>query len=493
MNRRQLLVAGLGWFGASALGCSSMPRSMEPPRAPSPHVPPPRTAIVVGAGLAGLATATALIDAGFEVIVLEAQRRVGGRILTLRAPFSDGFHVEAGAMHVVGDPDLIALMAQVGIVPTRTKRSSGAALRVSHFGGRRVVTPRDAPEEPNPRLSSDEQRLGEDGRAAKFLGFGVDVDPRALDLGSPLIRRLDGMSMGDLLRERGASRGYVDAIGEQLAPDRDADEISALFVLRDFASIRLEIAQGGGGRVAGGLDQLPRALAARLGARVVLGAEVARIEQDGAGARVRYRLDGQEHEVCAARVVCAVPYGVLRHIDVLPAFGALKTRAIQELESASVTRTFVEVADRVWERRGEAARVETDLGVGMVRDETDQLVVERGAILGSYLSGRAARAASKKDEPTRIREATADLELVHPGAGAVVGHAVSRSWDADPFARGGYAWCKPGQLTTFGKELWSPEGRVHFAGDHTSYRPGFMHGAVASAKRVVSEILAAST
>jgi len=31
---------------------------------------------------------------------------------------------------------------------------------------------------------------------------------------------------------------------------------------------------------------------------------------------------------------------------------------------------------------------------------------------------------------------------------------------------------------------------LHFAGDHGSHRPGFMHGALASAQRAVAEIAA---
>jgi len=67
----------------------------------------------------------------------------------------------------------------------------------------------------------------------------------------------------------------------------------------------------------------------------------------------------------------------------------------------------------------------------------------------------------------------------------------SKCWDEDPFARGVYAYFKPGQIMELGPAIASGEGRVHFAGDHTSCRPGFMHGAVSSARRVVREILAA--
>lgn len=58
---------------------------------------------------------------------------------------------------------------------------------------------------------------------------------------------------------------------------------------------------------------------------------------------------------------------------------------------------------------------------------------------------------------------------------------------------GAYAAFAPGQLTDYGSFAWAPIGGLHFAGDHTSHRPVFMHGAVSSAKRVLGEIAAGET
>jgi monoamine oxidase len=54
--------------------------------------------IIAGAGLAGLSAAFELVSAGHDVTVLEARTRPGGRVLTLREPFSDGLSAEAGTM-----------------------------------------------------------------------------------------------------------------------------------------------------------------------------------------------------------------------------------------------------------------------------------------------------------------------------------------------------------------------------------------------------------
>ena len=58
----------------------------------------PKKVIIVGAGLAGLAAASELKRAGHTLVVLEAQQRVGGRVYTLREPFTEGLYAEVGAM-----------------------------------------------------------------------------------------------------------------------------------------------------------------------------------------------------------------------------------------------------------------------------------------------------------------------------------------------------------------------------------------------------------
>src|SRR6185503_10896059 len=65
-----------------------------------PHTANPKKIIVVGAGMAGLVAGYELQRAGHHVKILEGQERVGGRILTIREPFSNGLYSEAGAMRL---------------------------------------------------------------------------------------------------------------------------------------------------------------------------------------------------------------------------------------------------------------------------------------------------------------------------------------------------------------------------------------------------------
>ena len=65
-----------------------------------PHASKPRKVVIIGAGIAGLSAGYELQRAGHDVKILEATQRAGGRILTIREPFSDGLYGEAGAMRL---------------------------------------------------------------------------------------------------------------------------------------------------------------------------------------------------------------------------------------------------------------------------------------------------------------------------------------------------------------------------------------------------------
>ena len=67
---------------------------------------PAKKVLVLGAGMAGLVAAYELSKLGHDVTVLEARTRPGGRVHTLRDPFSDGLYAEAGAARIPDNHDL---------------------------------------------------------------------------------------------------------------------------------------------------------------------------------------------------------------------------------------------------------------------------------------------------------------------------------------------------------------------------------------------------
>ena len=101
-----------------------------------PDAVSPKRVIVVGAGMAGLTAAYELQRAGHQPVVLEARARVGGRVLTVREPFSHGLYGEAGAMRLPSTHTLTrAYIDQFGLQTAEFTQASSNAF--FYIGGRR--------------------------------------------------------------------------------------------------------------------------------------------------------------------------------------------------------------------------------------------------------------------------------------------------------------------------------------------------------------------
>ena len=115
-------------------------------------------------------------------------------------------------------------------------------------------------------------------------------------------------------------------------------------------------------------------------------------------------------------------------------------------------------------------------------------------MLASYNWGQAARRLASLPHPERAATVLRHLSRVHPQLRdpAMVRETASWSWDTHPLSGGAFAWFKPGQHSTLHRHIVAPEGRIYFAGEHASLTHTWMQGALESAQRAISELLAAA-
>jgi monoamine oxidase len=447
-----------------------------------------RGVIVVGAGLAGLAAAIRLVEAGHEVVVLEAASRPGGRVRTLREPFRDGLYAEAGAVYLPGHHHhTLDFASRVGCELTPVAGRDGAGEDLLLDG--RLVTARagEAPRWPLP-LRPDEQGSLPDALLGRYLepALARVGDPAAEGWPSPAALAFDDLTLAALLRRNGASEAAVRLAGMGY-PEEWGDGIesySALFFLRDLALKQ----PAGSFTISGGSSRLPEGMAQRLGDRVRYGAPVVRIVQSRRGVRVTTQAGGRTDEWDGDAVIVAIPFSVLRQVHVEPGFSPEKQRAIRDLPHTSVSRVFLQTRDRFWMKAGRRRPVAADVGITLAMDATFAQAGERG-VLEAFAAGPKARRIAAMAEPERLRFAGEMLERVYPGLASRVEGGASACWDLEPWARGDYCWFRPGQMRSLMPHVAVPEGRVHFAGDHTSPWPGWMQGALYSGLRSADEVL----
>jgi monoamine oxidase len=446
--------------------------------------PPRRRIIVVGAGLAGLSAAYELGLVGYDVTILEARTRPGGRVYTMREPFSDGLYAEAGAARIQDSHAFtLRYVKQFNLALDPFFPMDGA--RVTRVAGRRIVQPPGRPVDLAQlplAFSPEELKLGLGGSLGKYLfsHLGELGDPTIASWPSSDFSRFE-MPIADFCLRQGAS----PALTSMVALGHDLGGMSALHLLRD-AAIAATTKQWF--KIRGGNDLLPKAFAAVLADRIRYGAPVVRIEQDSTTVRVTHLRAETPVTIEADYVVCAMPLPVMRRVEVAPVLSAAKRAAIDQVDFMPMARVFLQSRTRFWLERGESGWASTDDPID-VWDYTRDQPGSRG-ILGAYTSGRMARQIDARNPVERGPFVLEMMERVHPGIREHYEGSASYSWISDPWALGAAAEFKAGQLSAHFGAMRQPEGRLHFAGEHTSPWSGWMNGGLESGNRVAGEIQA---
>ena len=244
-------------------------------------------------------------------------------------------------------------------------------------------------------------------------------------------------------------------------------------------------------KIHGGMDQLPRAMAKALGAIVRYNAAVVRIDQTAGPVRLDYVQHGRTTTVRASRVIVAIPFSTLRQIEIRPAFSAQKARAIDELPYFPATRFLLQSRSSFWQPMELSGSARTDQPAE-IWDCTYDVAGTRG-ILGATVGGEIGRTLTGMSQAQAVRFGTDLVAKTFPQMRSSFEKGIAYRWARDPWSRGAFAVFHPGQMTTIMPDISRPEGRVHFAGEHTSSWMGWMEGALESGERAAREILTPTT
>ena len=267
MDRRDFLKYSV-WAGAGAatLALPALSAALEQNTSP-------KRIIVIGAGLAGMAAAFELVQAGHQVTILEARMRAGGRVQTLREPFSYGMYAEAGAMYVPDSHDWTMKYVKQFDVPLDPVPHATLSTML-RLRGARSSSSRTRRFWPF-NLKPDERELDRRGLWQKYVvpTLAELENDLAPDWPPASLKHYDQISFAEFLRRRGASPDAVAIMNLGLASGLGdgAEAVAALDLLRE-ALHREQTKEVS--TIKGGSDALPLAYANRLSDKIKYGAPV---------------------------------------------------------------------------------------------------------------------------------------------------------------------------------------------------------------------------
>jgi monoamine oxidase len=406
--------------------------------------------VVIGAGFAGLAAALKLKTAGWNVTVLEARDRIGGRVFSHKFAGTD-LICELGAEWVGESHERIKALCHDFKIPLQKHQFEDHLLRDG-----RHYRPGEWGFSPQAKAAFEKLIAGYEKltplaktKLDKYdwwtylekIGFTGD-DLRLRDL-------MDSTDFGESIRH-----------------------VSAFAALAEYAesSPKNEMDY----KMTGGNSRLAEEFAKRIGPENIrLGTSVTSIRQNARGVTV-----GTADETIPIRadaVICSVPINSLLKIKFDPPLPAAQRDAAERLTYARICKNSVLYDERFW--RDESFSMVSDVTSHFYFHSTQSQPGRQG-ILTSYAVGEKADILASQSDGRRMRIIANDLIDFDPQAPGLARGISSYAWQRDIYTDGAYALYKPGQWFGIRPILARPHGKVLFAGEHIADWQGFMEGAI---------------
>ena len=485
-TRRRLLRTSAAVAGAAALGACASSGS----RSDTPAIEPmgPRIAIV-GAGIAGLHCAYRLHQLGIASTVYEGSSRVGGRMLSDRRTFGPQSCELGGELIDTGHTTMLDLAKELEI-PLFDFTGDDAALATlrAHVGGR-VLTEAEILEGFAPIAKAIDEALA---TLKDPEGDITYTEPNGAEA-------LDRMSIRAWLDSVGASgpvRRLLD-VAYCTEYGLETDDSSALNLLTMISTEAEKFEVFGESderyRAKDGNDTFVTRLHAALpGGCVALGHRLVAVRPAPDGlTRLVFKTDGGTVEVEAAHVVLAIPFTLLRDVEIAIELPPVKTRAIRELGYGTNAKLMAGFASRVWRAQGSNGEVFTDLPFQCTW-ETSRLQDGAAGIITNFVGGRHGVELGQGTAEMQRNAFLGDFDRVFPGARAASDGRLARMhWPTNAWVRGSYSSYRAGQWTAFRGAEIERAGNLHFCGEHASLdAQGFMEGGAETGAAAAAEVAA---
>ena len=510
LTRRDFLtrVGQIGGYGATfsamqTLGLISAKGEQWKPIAAAAGVGRGTTVVVLGGGMGGLVAAYELKQLGYDVTVLEARERPGGRVWTGRKgdkvefvdgtvqtiDWSDGNYQNMGAGRIPSTHWTILKYCRDFKIPleieVNTTRSS--LLQNDAANGGKPLTQRKVEGDARGHVSELLAKCIEQG--ALDQEFSAEDKARMLAFLN---------SYGDLDKANkyiGGSRGLgragfkiPPAAGRQVGVNDDVVDMKTLLDENAWNGLLFTeewAQQATMMQCVGGNDAIPYAFAKQLGPIVKYSSPVKSFQRSAKGVSVTYTQGGLEKNLEAQYCVVALPFEILKKMDndLSPAFKSVVTGSV-----ASGSYKIAWESRRFWEQDYNIYGGLSFLSQGPspVWYPSANIMAPTGVFVCGYMEEQGTPFWSLSMEE-KFAASKASMEKLHPGCGKEMQKPCYVGWRK-------IKWNEASWIRSWGggragyNIILEADGPYYFAGDTVSNVNAWMEGAALSAKRVVQMI-----
>jgi monoamine oxidase len=423
-------------------------------------------ALVIGAGIAGLAAAQNLQASGLRPVVLEARNRIGGRVYTDHSMKDAPLDLGCLWIHGTNGNPLQALAEEAGLAPVRTDYDAASLF--------------DAP-----RGWLDDRQIAEmDERFGDLLEAVGDVRDNREEGGEPdisLRQAIDPLLLREKLKPaqlREVNYSLASEIEHEYAAG--AEELSLSYWDQD------ELFDGGDTWFAEGFSRIPYLLARNLDVR--LSTVVESIHWGGDGVRVQTN----RGEWRAPMALLTLPLGVLRRGAVRfdPPLPEAKRSAIAKLNTGALEKVLLRFNRPFWTPGNEHIFGLLSDQPGAWNECFNLMVGLEQPVLCWLNAGSTARRLAAAPERDVVQAALQSLRAMFGAKVPAPVAAKVTHWATDPYTLGGFTSLAPGAEPDHVLALAQPlSGKLFFAGEATSLEHlGSAHGALLSGRRAAGEM-----
>ncbi len=443
--------------------------------------------VVVGAGISGLMAARNLVKAGKDVLVVEANDRVGGRVLN--HTLTSGSVIESGGAFVGPTQNHILALSQELGVPTFKEYVAGKNVYAAK--GLKLKYSGTVP--PDPLILAD----------AAILQLRIDEMSKQVPVDAPWTAKKaaqwDAITVDQWIRRNTLIPRVREVLLAYLQPSfgTDGKNMSMLFFLWYIATAGDETHVGTferssgtangaqDSRFVGGSGLIPLRMADHLADRVALNAPVRRIAQTSSGVSV----STDRGTVQAKQVIVAVPPPLALGIKFSPLLPARRRQLLQHLHMGQLMKCDAVYETPFWRAKGLSGSGVATYGAVRAMFDNSPNDAAVGVLLG-FVGGSTFATYGAKTLAER-RAAVLEGFALFVGKEALTPiEYVEQDWTKEPWTMGSpIASPTPGAIRLFGSTIREPVGRIHWAGTETStYWSGFMDGAVRAGERAATEV-----